>query len=509
MTMPTKLSELLPKEWTPHEYQLDALEFTISRRSAALYLDPGLGKTSIIYAAYKILKKKKMSKGMIVVAPLRPARRVWPAERKKWKDFNDVTVALLHGKGKVLANHKHDVYVVNYEGLAWMIDTGVMNDLLKKGWVDTIVFDELTRLSNTRSAQFRKLRPYLERFERRYGLTGSPAARGLLKLFGQCYTLDLGKTLGELWTHFRVSYFTPGKDHQWFPIEGAEEIIFKKIAPLALRMNADHYMQLPTITENLVPVELPGDAQKYYDEMEEEMLTFVDDYLVTAANAGVAVGKLRQIASGAIYKHPVDPVTGEPLQNGKREWKHIHDAKMDALEELLDELNGQQVLISYNYQHELARFKTRFGKDIHVMGNGMSDKREAELERDWNRGRIDKMFGHPQSIGHGMNLQGSSAYNVIFFTPISDFELWDQYIRRLRRQGNTAKRMFVHTIVVPGTWDMHALRMLIRKDNSQNALFKAVTEYWSEKRGKVYTGDVRKALISTRRGAAKPRGVSK
>jgi len=341
-------------------------------------------------------------------------------------------------------------------------------------------------------------------------LTGSPAANGLLGLFGQCYALDLGKTFGELYSHFRANFFTPQSDHVWVPVQGGQEYIFKKAAPLALRMKAEDYMQLPEFYDHLIPIELPDDVRQRYEEMEEELLTMMDNNLITAANAGVAAGKCMQICSGAIYKSVIDPITGEPMST-KKEWLRIHDEKLVALEELIDELQGQQLLVAYQYRHELERFKTlfgkRFGKEMRVMGSGVSEKEEAKIETEWNRGNVPVLFGHPQSIGRGMNLQGSSAYNILWFTPTYNFELWDQYTRRLRRQGNTAKRLINHTFVVPNTVDMVALRSLARKDKTQNSFFEAISEYHSTKRKRSLPLDVVRRLIAPRHKAVTTRKV--
>ena len=494
-------------DWTPHDYQLEAAQFLIERRSAALYLDPGLGKTSVVFAVYKVLKQRRMSGGVLVVGPLRPIRRVWPKERDKWKDFKDITVAVLHGKGKFLAAKRHDFYCINYEGLDWLIKSKTLRVLLKKGWITDLVMDEITKMKNTKSMRFRQLRPFLEQFERRYGLTGSPAANGLLGLFGQCYALDLGETLGDHFSHYRISYFTPIPEaHVWVPVAGGEELIFKKIAPLALRMKAEDYMKLPELVDHVVPIYLEDKVMAHYDMMDEELLAMIDNNLFTAANAGVASGKCRQICSGAVYKTQVDPITGEPT-GGKREWTWLHDEKLEALKELKEELNGQQLMVVYEYKHELERFKKHFGADIPVMA-GAGARREAELEDSWNAGELDWLFCQPQSVGHGMNFQGSSAHHICMFTPMYNYELWDQIIRRLMRQGNDAQRLFLHTFAVPKTVDMVALATLKRRQRNQNDFFQAIVEYWADKRGiDKNSAEFRRALMVAGNGAKPKRNL--
>lgn len=472
----------MSKSWIPDPEQLIGVKWLLQRTSAALLLDPGAGKTSMTYAALTVLKSEKLLLGALVVAPLRPATQVWPSEQKEWTEFHGLSVGVLHGKYKErVVKEKHDVYVINYEGLPWLIAGGHLTQLLKTKRVDTLVFDELSKMKNAgKKAQRRKLLvPYLPKFTRRWGLTGSPASNGLINLFGQINILDLGAAFGPYITHFRNRFFLPVGQWGWALKEGAEELIYQAIAPVALRMPPTKKVKLPELRTNTIKVELPPAARKIYDEMEDEMLAIFDNELVAAGSASAVYGKCWQIANGAVFKSMVDPVTGEPrVKTGAREWYNVHDEKLDALEDLIDEVQGQQVLIAYWFGHDLEKLLARFGKDTPHIGSGVSVKRAQEYEAAWNAGEIPFMFGHPQSMGHGVNFQKSSARHIAWYSVTPDFELYDQFVRRLCRRGNTSSTVTSHRIVADNTVDTWGiLPSLNRKQHTQNRLFEALRIY--------------------------------
>lgn len=463
------------KPYAPHKYQKKAIKFLLEQSAAALFLDPGLGKTSIVYAAFSFLLKKEFAKGMLVVAPLRACQLVWPKEREKWQDFQHLDVVVVHGKDKAsVVQEKHDVYVINYEGLDWLVKSGALLTLLKKGFVDILVWDELTKMKNSGGKRFRLIKPWLYQFGRRWGLTGSPASNGLLNLFGQCYVLDGGKALGKFVTQYRAQFFTPVGLYHWKPAPGAEKLIYERLKPLSLRMDADDLVEMPKEIPHRILYTLPKDARKQYEELEEEFFTVIDTRKITAVNTGVVSGKLRQICSGALYIED-GYVAGAP-GNGTSTCKpyiDVHDAKLDAFEDLVDSLNGNQVFVCYAFQHDVDRAERRFGP-IPYIGGGIDKTLAAEYEAAWNSGKLPWLWGHPQSVGHALNLQGSSAYNVIFYTVPWDFELYDQFIRRLRRQGNTAQFLNVYHMVAENSVEERVMMSLLNKDRTQKALFDAL-----------------------------------
>lgn len=472
-----------PKRWAPWGYQKKAIKFLLERGAAALFLDPGMGKTSIVAAALKVLKRDSMMRGVLVIAPLRPAKLVWPAEFEKWADFAGMSVGVLHGDRKMkVLQADHDVYVINPEGLPWLfsrVKVGKVwkNTLTAAGKLmfskcNILVIDELSKFKNTQTSRFKMIEPWLKKFDRRYGLTGSPAPNGLMDLFGQCLVLDDGRTFGPYITYYREQYFTALADEMFTYVlkPHAEEAIYERVRPLALSMSAEDHLELPPVRAHMVKMDLPPAARKHYEELEEELLTLMADTSLTAATKAVSSMMCRQICSGAIYKAQVDFVTGVK-EAGPRQYLDVHSVKVETLGELLDELQGQQILIAYEFQHELERIQKRW-PDIPRFGK--SDKEDVRLEREWNAGTLPYVLGHPASIGHGLNLQGSSAHNIVWFSTTWDYELYDQLNWRLRRQGSNAKYINVYHLVMRNTVEESVIYALRAKKRTQDSFTLAI-----------------------------------
>jgi SNF2 family DNA or RNA helicase len=476
------------EHWNPHRYQTRAVKFVLERRSAALFLDPGLGKTSITYAAIRVLKQQGLHEGTIVVAPRRPAVMVWRQEQERWKEFSDLKVGLVHGKGREeVWDEPLDVYITTYEGLQWLIKTGRLKAALRANKVRNIVFDELSKMKNTKTLRFKSLKPFLHLFDRRWGLTGSPAANGLMDLFGECFTLDLGRALGKYITHYRFQYFDAFGDQmhpQFAPKPGAEEAIFARIASLALRIDAADHLELPKLIPHRISIELPPEAREKYDEMEDQFLVEIDKQIFTAQGAAALGMKCRQLASGALYEDLIDPETGVP-RAGKRKYTVLHDEKLDALDDLIDELQGQQLFVGYYFGHDRERILARLGKDTPCIGGGTSDKKALEYEEAWNNGWISELLGHPSSVGHGLNFQRSSANQIAIFSPTWNYEEYDQFIRRLLRQGNKSARIMLHQFCAKNTVEELVYIAMHRKGALQNRLHDALKNF---RHTRQYTG---------------------
>lgn len=477
--------------WKPHAYQKKAMKFLLEHAAAALFLEPGLGKTSVTLGAIKVLKKKGLLKKVLVIAPLRVCYQVWPYEVAGWKDFHELKVVVLHGPDKVeRLKEEADIYVINPEGLDWLLQAEKTTSVAKKRvsvtvdmkrWkklgFDTLVVDELSKFKHTTSQRFKALKCILDTFQRRWGLTGSPATNGLMDLFGQCYILDQGRSLGSFITHFRFKYFNPGRDgFSWYLKEGAEEQIYERLRPLALRMAAEDYLELPKLIEHRIEVELPAAARKTYDALEEDLIAMLENNVITAQNAGVASIKLRQLVAGGLYYQEArEPTLDETAYVSlKRKWHNVHTAKIDALADLVEELQGSPLLIAYDFHHDLDRFEKKFGKNLPILGAGVTPKRSAELIDEWNKGNLPWLFAHPMSAGHGLNLQKANANHVCWHSLTWDYELYDQFNRRLLRQGNQADQVFVHHILAKDTIDQAMFYALQRKRKGQQALFDAL-----------------------------------
>lgn len=472
--------------WQPHPYQKKAVKFLLEHAASALFLDPGLGKTSITLAAIKVLKQKKIINKVLLIAPLRVCHSVWPREVEKWKDFSGLRICVLHGPNKdKLLKEDADIYVINSEGLEWLLQVQKTRTLKGKTKIsvdlqrwkrlnfDTLVVDELSKFKHTNTNRFKAMKLIIGTFQRRWGLTGSPAPNGLMDLFGQCYILDQGRSLGPYVTYYRMKYFVKGFDGlTWTIRKGAEEEIYNRIAPLALRMSAEDYLDMPTLIENDIYVDLPDQAAEIYFSLENDLIAKIKDKVVTAGNAAAASMKCRQVANGGIYLD-AEVQALVKLPKSSREWANLHYEKVNALADLVEELQGSPLLVAYDFEHDLDRLREKLGKDVPYIGGGVSVKRAKELEQAWNAGKLPVLLGHPQSIAHGLNLQ-EVGHHVAWHSMTWDFELYDQFIYRVRRQGNKSKKVFVHHIMAKGTIDSVILRALKSKNRGQNALFDAL-----------------------------------
>lgn len=385
---------------------------------------------------------------------------VWPKEAAMWDDFKHLRVEILHGKDKEKNLHKEaDIYLINPEGLEWLFSHN-----LKKLGFNNLTIDESTNFKACNTKRFKLLKRNLHIFKRRTILTGTPSPNGLMDLFSQIYILDDGASLGSYITHYRNSYFFPAGfgGYDWKLNPGAEKQIQEKIKPLVMRLEAKDYLELPELIENNIWVELPPDARKHYDKMEEEMLIKLKKGDIVAANAAATSTKCRQIASGGVY-------------DADRNVHQIHMAKADAVKALVDELQGSPVLIAYDFDHDVTRLMAVLGKNTPNLSTA-TPKKAIEIEKAWNNGEIPVLLGHPASVGHGLNLQGS-GYHVVWHSLTWNFEHYDQFIKRVLRQGNKHKRVFVHHILAENTVDEAVLTALRYKDTTQKSLLAGLKDY--------------------------------
>jgi SNF2 family DNA or RNA helicase len=482
--------------WKPHIGQRKAVKFLLEHAAAALFASPGVGKTSAVYAAFKVLKKKGLANRMLVVAPLRPCWLVWPAEQQKWTDFKDLKVAVLHGPKKNEALYSDaDVCITNFESLDWILGAtrtksssgrvSITCDVaaFRKHGFDVLVIDELTAMKSTQSGRHKAIKAVRHTFGRIWGLTGTPAPNGLVDLFGQVLVLDGGRSLGPYATHFRQKYFLPGYDgFSWVLRKGAEAEIYERIRPLVLRLAAEDYVDMPDLVENVIRFDLPPAARKVYDALEDDLIAKVGDRTVIASNAAAASVKLRQVVNGGVYlDEETRAVVGKLVSRaGTREWAPLHDEKTELLAGLVEELQGSPLLVGYDFKHDLERIKAKFGKNVPVLGVG-STKQDLEIEAAWNRGEVPLLFGHPQSIGHGLNLQGAGNAVAWYGLPWAR-DLYDQFVGRVRRQGSKHQTVFCHIFLARDSIDETVYWALKGKARVQDALLLALKERVKKKR---------------------------
>lgn len=386
-----------------------------------------------------------------------------PFTRRTALADGDEVVVLIYNHGTAPVSVKKARLGVSFR--PWLMD------LLGKG-VDLLVLDELSKLKHPQARRFRMLKPWLGRFKRRWGLTGTPASNGLIDLFGQAYCLDLGRALGRFITHYRRDFFTPTGfgGYTWVPQRDAEARIFARIAPLAQSLKAVDCLDLPELVERDVWVELPDAARAAYKALEDELLAVVNDVTLTAANAAVALSKCRQLCGGAVY-HDVDALVA--TRRDVRTYEAIHDAKIEALTDLVDELQGQPLLVAYEFQHELERIRAALGTTTPALRGGATPREVALTIEAWNNGALPVLLAHPAAAGHGLNLQRGGSH-ICWYTLTFDLELYEQLNHRIWRQGNVAARVVAHRLLARRTVDVDVRDALARKRGGQDALFAAL-----------------------------------
>ena len=466
--MRTRLAKPSHVEWSPEPYQVKSVNHLLGRLIGGLALDPGLGKTSCTLGAFHTLFQAGKVRTMLVIAPLRVCRHVWRQEAQKWSQFRQYRFAFLHGakKEQLLKDGlagQTDIFLINPEGVRWLCNLYFGRQLP----FDIITIDELTRFKNAQSDRFKALAPRIAQVKRKWGLTGSLAPNGYMDLFGQMLILDAGAALGRYITHYRDRYFQVGYDgFSYDLLPGADKRIVDLIGPYWLQMTAEDYISLPPLVTVPHHLELEPAERKIYTRMKNDMLAELPQGIVEAGNMAACYAKLSQMANGAVYM-------------ADKSVAHVHNAKLEALDEIVEELNGQPLLVGFEFQHDLARLKEwhqqRFGKPLAYLG-GQTEAQENETLRRWNAGELPVLAAHPASAGHGLNMQESSAAHLAWFGITWDFELFDQFIRRIRRRGNHAQRIFMHLLIVKGTIDELKLQALDGKDMTQKSLFAALNQ---------------------------------
>ena len=396
---------------------------------------------------------------VLVIAPLRVARDTWPAEVQKWDHLHDLIISTAVGTEEerlAALNAKADIYIINRENVQWLVEkSGLAFDY------DTVVIDELSSFKNGQAKRFKSLMAVRPKVKRIIGLTGTPAANGLMDLWAEFRLLDMGQRLGRYITHYRNEYFTPDKRNgmvvfSYKPLLGAKERIYEKISDMTISMKAADHLRMPQLISSEYTVRLSEEERERYDALKDDLVLSLPDGEITAANAASLTGKLSQMANGAVYSDD-----GSVM--------HIHDRKLDALEDLIEAVNGKPVLVAYWFKHDLERIKER----LHSLHIPFSEIDKADSIRRWNNGEVIVGLIHPASAGHGLNLQSGGSTIIWFGLPWS-LELYSQTNARLWRQGQTASTVVVQHIVTKGTIDERILKVLSKKDSTQAALIDAV-----------------------------------
>ena len=444
-------------KYEPHEYQKYSTEYIIEHPIAALLLDCGLGKTVISLTAINDLMFDSFEvHKVLIIAPLRVARFSWGAEIKKWDHLKNLRYSIVVGTEKerrAALQQKADIYIINRENLPWLIENSKFD-------YDMVVVDELSSFKNHQAKRFKALMKVRPSIKRIVGLTGTPSSNGLMDLFAEIKLLDMGQRLGRFIGQYRSTYFQPDKMngmivYSYKPLPGAEKRIYEKISDITISMKATDHLQMPELISSRYEVELSLKERQKYEQLKNNLVLPIGKGEITAANAATLSGKLCQLANGAIYDDDKNNI-------------QIHDRKIDALEDIIESMNGRPLLVAYWFKHDYERISARL-TELGV--------RYAKLDTDesiekWNRGEIPVALIHPASAGHGLNLQ-SGGSTLVWFGITWSLELYQQTVARLWRQGQK-QTVVVQHIITKNTIDEDIMAALEKKEHTQSALIDAV-----------------------------------
>lgn len=451
------------KEFNPRPYQQKIIDFILSHPRCAVYAGMGMGKTSSTLAALQKLKTLESSAfPVLILAPLRVAVGTWPQEIKKW-DFRLSCSAVTGSqkqRSKALAC-TCDIYTANYEQLPWLVES------LGDSWpFRTVVCDESTRLKSFRlggakSSRARALAaPAWDKVKRFIELTGTPAANGLIDLWGQMWFIDKGKALGKSFHAFTSAFFdayqvgSSAYALKYEPRPGADEKIQERIAPVSISLSAEDYFDIKQPVIVPVNIGLPEKAEKVYKQLRRDLTVAVtDDTDITAVNAAALSAKCLQCASGGVY-------------DDSGACRVLHDEKLLALDSILEEAAGEPVLVAYHWRFSAERILNRYKSAVML-------EKDPEIIARWNRGEIPILVTNPAAAGHGLNLQDGGHILVIFD------QWWDleQYLQVIERIGPTRqyqaghpRPVYIYHIIARETLDPVVLARLQSKRKVQDLL---------------------------------------
>jgi SNF2 family DNA or RNA helicase len=462
-----------------HGYQQKAVNHQCSRPNSMLWLDMGLGKTIITLTSLAHLIRTQYLRGVVIVAPIRVIRLVWRQEAAKWQHTQHLKFSMVTGtrdqRTRALLRPA-DIYLINYENLGWLAET-LQTYFVKKDKplpFNGVVWDEISKCKNSATNRVKAVKKILDKFDWTTGLTGTPASNGYKDLHGQFLVVDKGQRLGVSKTAFRTRFYRKVGPYKEVPYEDTEDTIKKLIGDITLEMSAEDYNPLPDLIVNNIEIEMPDDLRVKYDKMEREFFLQLDSGKeVEMFNQASLTNKCLQFSNGAMY-----PVAGMPL------WEPIHDLKLDALEEIIDEAQGSPVLCSYAYRSDAARIMEKFK---HLDPINLTDcKSESALLNAMHRWKTNDcalMIGHPASMGHGIDGLQKNGHILVWFGLNWSLDLYEQMNARVRRQGQGVP-VICHRIMCQDTLDQAQALALDEKATTQQGLRNAVKQYRETKESK-------------------------
>lgn len=487
------MTKQLLKPQQLHDYQRECVMHQLAHPDSMLWLQMGLGKTPITLTTIVDRMRSGQVKKTLIFGPLRVIQAVWAREAKKWEHTKHLRFSVLHGvkdKRTRALFADADIYLCNYEGMNWLAEQ-LDHYYISQGKpipFDMVVYDEVSKLKNSTTKRMKggvrdrkdkwgnehKIKmtgwkKMVGQFKFRTGLTGTPSSNGYMDLHGQYLAVDGGERLGEFITHYKDSYFN--SDHmgwKYTPSDVGKKIIEQKISDITIKMDSVDYLDMPDCIITNMLVDLPLKARKAYEEVEKDMFTALDNGTEVEVFSRSAVSnKCLQFCNGSPYLNSESP-----------DYEALHDAKLDALEDILEEAGGKPVLCSYSFKADAERIMKRFKKLKPVnMTAAKSSDTEMIIDK-WNAGGIKLLIGHPASMGHGVDGLQDTGSIVVWFGCNWSLELYEQMNARINRQGQT-KPVSIIRIICADTVDLAVVDALERKADDQEGLKNALERYRS------------------------------
>ena len=440
-------------QYTPHTYQTRLKDFIIVNRYAFLTVDMGLGKTvTTLTAIQELIEDYCETDRVLVIAPKSVAENTWTGECAKWDHLAHLRVSVVMGTEaqRIRAlTMPADIYVINRDNVQWLVDSSI-------GWpFDTVIIDESSSFKNPQARRFKALRKVRPRIRRMILLTGTPSPNGYMDLWAQMWLIDMGKRLGRTLGAFRTRYFKPGRSnghvvYDWILQPGAGDQISEKIQDVTVSLKAEDWLEVPDLIETDIRIALSPTESKAYRDFERDQLMSLDGKDIEAVTAAALTNKLLQFTGGAMYD----------TEHG---WHTTNDAKLRALEDIIETAGEEPVLVFYQFKHELARLQERFKALQPVTFSGEPDTLKA-----WNEGKIRLLLCQPASVQYGLNMQ-NGGHILVWYTPTWNLEQYQQANARLHRQGQE-RPVLCYRLICEGTIDNRVIAAISTKDSAQESL---------------------------------------
>lgn len=458
-------------------YQHSAIAFQCQRVISTLWLDMGLGKTIVTLSAIRhLIKVGYFTKSILILAPSRVIETVWNQEALDWEHTQNLTFSKMTGtpakRIRALITPAN-IHLISYDNLGWLAQT-LKTYYLDMGHplpFDGVVFDEISKMKNTttnRVNAFMKIQPYIKWIT---GLTGTPASNGYKDLHGQFLVLDNGVRLGKTKEQFNTRYIRSLGHHKSELYQDSESNIKRLISDITLEMSAADYNPLPDMIENDIIVRLSVGLMKKYKKLEKKFFLDIEtlDEVIKVSTTLAMMNKCFQFSNGAVY-----------IETNSREWERIHDAKLEALSDIIEEANGSPVLVAYAYKSDAERILKYFHK-LNPINLTACKGGEVAIALDrWKSGNCSLMIGHPASMAHGINGLQQVGNIVVWFGLNWSLDLYLQLNARLRRQGQK-KPVMCHRILTEGSMDFLQSDTLKNKRVVENELRKSIHDYGKQK----------------------------